>query len=59
MAVAYWVEAMGRDERHAIEDHKAALLDQELKSFLDGIQEPTVNIQQSISPKQHSWVNIM
>lgn len=33
MACAYWTERMARDKDRALEDHKAALLDQELRRF--------------------------
>jgi hypothetical protein len=33
MAVKYWVEQMDRDVRKAAEDHKAAMVDQELANF--------------------------
>ena len=39
MAVAYWVESMGRDERNAVDDHRAALLDAELRAFADGFTD--------------------
>ena len=49
MAVAYWVESMARDEHHAQEDHRARLLDQELRSFMDNIL--------GSKPKGNSWVS--
>jgi hypothetical protein len=52
MAVSYWVESMARDERHAIDDHKARLLDQELRDFADSIWTPKEK------PEGHSWVNL-
>lgn len=37
IGVAYWVEAMARDEGKAEEDHKAALLDKELENFMEHV----------------------
>jgi hypothetical protein len=50
MAVAYWVESMARDEKHAVEDHKARLLDDALKNFMDGVLGST--------PSGNSWVKL-
>jgi hypothetical protein len=52
MAVGYWVESMARDERHAIDDHAARLLDQELRDFTDSIWTPKG------IPEGHSWVRL-
>ena len=35
MAVAYWVEAMGRDESESLEAHKQEMLDRELERFME------------------------
>jgi len=48
MAVAYWVESMARDEKHAIADHRSSLIDQELRDFMDSIT--------GSKPKGNSWV---
>ncbi|AGC35562.1 putative terminase protein large subunit [Rhizobium phage RHEph01] len=37
IAVGYWVEHMARDTEKAADDHKAALLEQELKSFAEHV----------------------
>jgi hypothetical protein len=50
MAVAYWVESMARDEKHALDDHKTRLLDEELRQFMDNILGST--------PRGNSWVSL-
>ena len=35
IAVAYWVEAMARDEDKAMQDYHAGELDRELKRFME------------------------
>lgn len=37
IAVSYWVEAMARDTDRAAEDHKAELLEKELRDFVNNI----------------------
>jgi len=54
MAVAYWVESMGRDERHALEDHKANLLDAELRAFANSFTD----FGQGGPPVSPTWVKI-
>lgn len=41
MAVSYWVERMGQDDRKGIEGEKQRLLDLELQSFLKRVNTPT------------------
>ena len=36
-AVAYWVDAMNRDQEMVMADHRAALLDAELQDFMEGV----------------------
>jgi hypothetical protein len=50
MAIAYWVESMARDEKHAVEDHRSRLLDEALRSFMDGVLGST--------PSGNSWVKL-
>ena len=35
MAVAYWIEALSRDEEQAVDDHREELLEEELKTFME------------------------
>ena len=52
MAVAYWVEAMSRDENQALASYKETLLDQELEKFLtEGLMIGGGSL------KVHSWFN--
>lgn len=37
MAVAYWVEAMARDEVLSKKDYEEQLKDQDLQDFMDGV----------------------
>jgi len=37
MAVRYWVDSMARDENTAIDSHREALLEEELKVFMDNV----------------------
>lgn len=35
MAVAYWVEQMGKDDRKAVADHRAAAMDREIERYFE------------------------
>jgi len=37
MAVAYWVEQMGKDDRKASKEHKDRLMDQEIERYFDAL----------------------
>lgn len=37
MAVAYWIDALSRDERIAVESHRQELLDKELEEFMNHV----------------------
>jgi hypothetical protein len=54
MAVSYWVESMGRDERNAVDDHRQALLDKELKAFAEGFSD----FGQGHEPTSNAWVRL-
>jgi hypothetical protein len=37
MAVAYWIEALSRDEERALEEHREDLMDEELNTFMEHV----------------------
>jgi hypothetical protein len=54
MACSYWTERMSRDKNKALEDHKANLLDQELKKFMQSAFK--VGVRQHQQPQgDHRW----
>jgi len=55
MAVSYWVESMGRDERNAVEDHRVAMLDKEPKEFAESFTNFGLKGDYAVS---NAWVTL-
>lgn len=61
MAVRYWLESLGRDEDKASADHEAALLEADLKAFVDNCLIKHANkLSDSGLRQTHQgkWVNV-
>lgn len=55
MAVSYWVEAVGQDDKKAIAAHQAALLDKDLKKFMEQVAGPYGPV--GAKPTRRGWVS--
>lgn len=58
MAVAYWVNSMGRDENVALESFRDSELDRTLEEFMDGIYKGTSVCTLGVPKRASGWIPI-